>query len=96
MNANLLRLYAAAAGLVGLGLVVFIVSRGGLTGAGKSIGTAAVGGVLGAVDGVVVGIGDGIGIPATSESECDRAIREGRTWDASFACPAGRFLRSIF
>ena len=96
MNRDFFNLAIAGAGLVAVGLLVFIVSRGGLAGAGKSIGAAAAGGVLGAVDGVVVGIGGALGVPETSESECDRAIREGRTWDASFACPAGRFLRSIF
>lgn len=30
--------------------------------------------------------------PRTNETECDRALREGRTWDASFACPAARFI----
>ncbi|TXC66019.1 hypothetical protein FSC37_09170 [Piscinibacter aquaticus] len=40
----------------------------------------------------MVGIGQAIGIPATNETECERARREGRTWDASFACPAGTFL----
>lgn len=42
--------------------------------------------------GVVLGIGDSIGIPRTNQSECDRALSEGRTWDASFACPAARFI----
>jgi hypothetical protein len=49
-----------------------------------------------AAAGVVVGIGQAVGIPATDESECDRARREGRTWDASFACPAGTFLGYLF
>lgn len=40
----------------------------------------------------VLGIGDAIGLPRTNETECERAKREGRTWDASFACPAGDFL----
>jgi hypothetical protein len=45
---------------------------------------------------VVQKVGEAVGVPRTNESECDRALREGRTWDASFACPAGRFLGSIF
>lgn len=44
----------------------------------------------------VVGTGQVFGIPQTNETECEKAIREGRTWDASFACPAGTFIRSIF
>lgn len=46
--------------------------------------------------GVAIGIGDVIGIPRTDETECARAIREGRTWDASFACPAGTFIGSVW
>lgn len=38
-------------------------------------------------------IGAAVGIPRTSVSECARAINEGRTWDASFACDAATFLR---
>lgn len=41
-------------------------------------------------------VGSWVGIPDTNETECERAIREGRTWDASFACPAGTFLKSLF
>jgi hypothetical protein len=44
----------------------------------------------------VVGTGQVFGIPATNETECQKALREGRTWDASFACPAGTFIRSVF
>lgn len=56
--------------------------------AGASVGRAAVG----AAGGVVIGIGDAVGVPRTEESKCDAALREGRWWDASFACPAGTFL----
>ena len=40
--------------------------------------------------------GEVIGIPRTNETECQKALREGRTWDASFACPAGTWLSSTF
>ncbi|MBV6324359.1 hypothetical protein [Duganella violaceipulchra] len=40
--------------------------------------------------------GDLLGIPRTNETECEKALREGRTWDASFACPAGTFIGSVF
>lgn len=46
--------------------------------------------------GLVLGTGDVLGIPRTDETECQRAIREGRTWDASFACDAGTFIKSVF
>jgi hypothetical protein len=44
----------------------------------------------------VLGIGDAIGLPRTNETECERAKREGRTWDASFACPASDFLSYVW
>lgn len=45
---------------------------------------------------VIIGTGAVFGIPKTNETECAKALREGRTWDASFACPAGTFLGSVF
>lgn len=44
----------------------------------------------------VIGTGEVLGIPKTDQTECEKAIAEGRTWDASFACPAGTFLKSLF
>ncbi|TBO31326.1 hypothetical protein EYS42_08760 [Aquabacterium lacunae] len=41
-------------------------------------------------------VGAAVGVPRTNETECQRALREGRTWDASFACDAGTFLKSTF
>jgi hypothetical protein len=41
-------------------------------------------------------VGEVVGIPRTNETECEKALREGRTWDASFACPAGTWLSSTF
>lgn len=46
--------------------------------------------------GTVQTAGDVMGIPRTSETACEQAQREGRTWDASFACPAGSFLSYLF
>lgn len=48
-----------------------------------------------AASGVVLGIGDALGVPRTDMTECERAIAEGRTLDASFACPAGTFVGSL-
>lgn len=61
-------------------------------GVGETIGQ----GVVAAGSGVVLGIGDGLGVPRTNMTECERAKAEGRTWDASFACPAGDFLSYVF
>lgn len=41
----------------------------------------------------VTGIGEAIGIPATDQSACEAAKARGDTLGASFACPAGDFLR---
>ena len=46
--------------------------------------------------GVIIGTGDILGIPRVDESECERALREGRRLDASFACPAGTFIGSVW
>lgn len=49
-----------------------------------------------AVSKPVLGIGDALGVPRTNMTECERAKLDGRTWDASFACPAGDFLGYVF
>jgi len=78
-------------GLAGLALVLWIVHGGA-----RTVGAAA-GALPGEIaGGVVLGVGDSFGVPRTSESECDRALRDGRLWDASFACPAGRFIGGLF
>jgi hypothetical protein len=86
------------AGGVGLAaLALWWVSRGGNGGAvGQTVGEAAVSTIVGAGTGVVLGAGEAVGIPRTSQTECERAIAEGRTWDASFACPAGTWIKSLF
>lgn len=80
-----------ALGVVGVAVGLVLMNRG----AAVALGGAAVDAVDNVMSGAVLGIGERVGIPATDESECDRAIREGRTWDASFACPAGRFLKYL-
>ena len=46
--------------------------------------------------GVIQNVGAAVGIPRTNVTACQLAISEGRTWDASFVCPAGTFLGSLF
>jgi hypothetical protein len=65
-------------------------------GFGAGVGGAVVDVVDGVIGGTVVGIGQAVGVPPTSQTECQRAMAEGRTWDASFACPAGDFLGYAF
>jgi hypothetical protein len=61
------------------------------TAAGSAIQTAST-----AAGNAIQSVGEVIGIPRTNETECQKALREGRTWDASFACPAGTWLSSTF
>lgn len=44
---------------------------------------------------VVFPLGDALGVPRTNMTECDRAKAEGRTLDASFACPALDFIKYL-
>lgn len=85
----------AAVGLAVVGGIVWF-SFVGVRGLARTASKAAVDAGAGVVEGSVVGIGEAVGIPATDESECDRALREGRLWDASFACSAGRFIGGVF
>lgn len=63
--------------------------------AGEYVSTV-VGTVNDAAGNAIQSVGTKIGIPRTNETECEKALREGRTWDASFACPAGTFLKDLF
>lgn len=63
---------------------------------GAGLASAAVDLASGVVAGTAYGIGDKLGVPRTDKTECQKAIEEGRRWDASFACPAGDFIKSFF
>lgn len=77
--------------------LAFIVKKnGGLQGVAAGVAKALFGAAGDAASGVVLGIGDALGVPRTDMTECERAIAEGRTLDASFACPAGTFIQSLF
>jgi hypothetical protein len=64
--------------------------------AGAAVGSGMVTLTGNVASGVVLGIGDAVGIPRTNMTACQQAIADGRTWDASFACPAGTFLSTLF
>lgn len=85
------------AGLAAIALYFFVKKKSAVADVGHALGSAAGEFIWGVTDGavseVVYGIGDAIGVPRTDETECQKAIREGRTWDASFACPAVDFLK---
>jgi hypothetical protein len=86
--------YLIAGGAVLAGLL-WAASKGAKD-TGQAIGTAAVDLADGVVSGAVVGTGTLLGIPATNMTACERAKAEGRTWDASFDCPATDFLKYVF
>lgn len=87
------KLMLAAAAVVAIAFVV--KKNGGMQGVAAGAASALVGAVGDAASGAVLGIGDVLGIPRTDMTECERALAEGRTWDASFACPAGTFISSL-
>jgi hypothetical protein len=88
----------AGAGIVlalGLWLKKKVADAGGLVGAASGATRAAIGAAGDAASGVVLGIGDVIGLPRTQQDACDQAIASGRLWDASFVCPAGTLLGAV-
>lgn len=89
-------LVGAAAAAALLAVVVLVKKKGLAADAGVAVGSAAVDLADGVATGVVTSIGEEVGIPKTNMTECEKAIAEGRTWDASFACPAGTFIGSLF
>jgi hypothetical protein len=64
--------------------------------AGAAVGSTMVTLTGNVASGVILGIGDAVGIPRTDMTECQRALADGRTWDASFACPASTFIKSLW
>lgn len=58
----------------------------------ESLGRAAVNAVEGVAVGAVKGVGSVFGIPDTNNDQCSKDLAAGRMWDASFSCPAGRFI----
>lgn len=77
------------------GVLLYVLLRG-FRGAAKDATKAVVGVADGAIAGTAIGIGEAFGIPETNKTACELAIAEGRKWDASFACPAGTFIKSLF
>lgn len=80
---------AAVAGLVGL----WWFTRPGRA---SQAGAAVVGAVADVGAGAVIGVGEVVGIPRTNQSQCEKDLAAGRMWDASFSCPAGRFLGGVW
>lgn len=88
--------YVIAGGAVLAALVWAMTRPGGAAGLGTSLGGAAVDFVDGTVSGVVIGIGEVVGIPATNKTQCQLDREAGNTWAASFSCPAKDFLNYLW
>lgn len=88
-------LYLIAGGAVAAALV-WSTRQGNAQAIGEAVGGAAVDLVDGVVSGAVTTVGQAVGIPKTNMTECEKARMEGRTWDASFACPAKDFLTYLW
>jgi hypothetical protein len=90
-------LYLMAGGVV-LAAVIYASTRpkGWAGDLAWTVGGTAVDMADGLIGGAVVGVGQLVGIPATNMNECEKAKAEGRTWDASFACPAGDFIKYLW
>lgn len=89
--ANLARL--AAVGVASF--VAVYLYRVGVVGAAKAVGEAGAKVLYDATTGAVIGVGKAVGVPETDMSECAKAVADRRYWDASFACPAGTFVKAV-
>lgn len=86
---NTLTKLELGAGLVLVVAAVYLAKKTTASGVGQAVGQGAVD----VVTGTITGIGDGVGVPRTNADKCSLAIAEGRSWDASFYCPAGTFIK---
>lgn len=77
-------------------VLAVIIATKGAKGTGQAIGRGAVDLVDGALSGSVTGLGGLLGIPETNLTQCERDKAEGRTWAASFSCPAGDFINYLW
>lgn len=80
----------------GLAAYVLMVATGSTKAVGQAVGESAVDLVDGVVTGTVVGTGEIFGVPATNVSQCQADMAAGKTWSASFSCPAKTFIKYIF
>lgn len=78
-------------GGLALGAALAYVSSNGI----KGVASNAVGLAADTAAGVVIGVGEVVGIPETNAQKCQQAMLEGNTMDASFYCPAPTFLKYL-
>lgn len=74
--------------IAGAAGVALYLSKKGVQGVVADVTAGAINGA----GGVVIGALEPFGIPRTSETKCQKAMREGNNWDASFYCDAATFL----
>ena len=82
--------------LIGIGVVLFWIFRRGVGGVASDVANGAVQAAGGLVEGAVYGVGSIVGVPRTAATQCEADQASGRTWDSSFSCPAGGFLKGLF
>ena len=93
MSGKINPLYLALGAAVAV--LAFLAYKKGVAGVASGIASGAVDAVNGVVSGSVIGIGSAIGVPATNIDQCALDRAAGKTWDASFSCDAGTFLKYL-
>lgn len=86
-------IYAAvgiAAALAASGALLYVLLRGA-RGVGADVG----GGAVNFASGLVLGVGDGVGIPRTDAARCADCIARGDLWGASKYCAAGTLISAL-
>lgn len=63
---------------------------------GQFVGAYPVELATGVLTGGVKAIGGAVGIPDTNQTQCQKDIAAGKTWDSSFSCPASTWIKSLF
>lgn len=88
LNQNTIMLGALG---VGVGLAAYVLLRGS-----KGVAKDAVGAVTGIGEGLVLGVGEAVGIPETNVAQGRQDVANGDWWSASFNLPAGEFIGSVW
>ena len=79
--------------VIGIGAILLVPKLAGAIAQQSS--SALVSAAGGAVTGTITAIGKQIGIPETNRTQCQLDLMAGKTWDASFSCPAADWLRYV-
>ena len=79
--------------IAGIGAILLVPKLAGAI--SQQTSSAVISAAGGAVTGTVTAIGQQVGIPETNMTKCQTDLMAGKTWDASFDCPAADFLRYL-